>query len=115
MIEPDGNEPNIVESMLKFIYTSDYSDGRTITHVPTTNAAISTPLQCGSSSRPSRRARLNYPRAAITTASTEFLLINAKVYIIGDQLDVLPLKALPMKKYEEMVAIEWNTASSSQV
>lgn len=39
------------------------------------------------------------------------LLINAKLYIIGDQYDVQPLKKLAKKRYEQLVVGHWNSDS----
>ncbi|EKD20163.1 uncharacterized protein L3040_002878 [Drepanopeziza brunnea f. sp. 'multigermtubi'] len=91
-IDLDGNEPAVVEAMLKFMYTSDYPDGREDDHGAATKAGALT----------------------ATETAPEIggaLLFNTKVYIIGEQLDVQPLKELAKNKFEEIIGDQWNSAS----
>ncbi|KAI9047406.1 hypothetical protein LZ554_008850 [Drepanopeziza brunnea f. sp. 'monogermtubi'] len=90
-IDLEGNEPAVVEAMLKFMYTSDYPDGRESDR--------------GHTKPPP-------PRVGATAPETgHSLLFNTKVYLIGEQLDVQPLKELAKKKFEEIIGDQWNSAS----
>ncbi|TVY58983.1 BTB and MATH domain-containing protein 43 [Lachnellula cervina] len=103
VINLEDDQPEIVEKMLSYMYTSDYSDQQ--------NSTIRTEITvvCG----PGGSVYLK----ETTTASTSNLVIssapltNAQVFVIADKYDVQGLKELAEKKYEEAIAGSWNSAS----
>ncbi|KAL2062702.1 hypothetical protein VTL71DRAFT_5774 [Oculimacula yallundae] len=82
-IDLDGNEPGIVQYMLQFMYTQDYTDSALSKRIP----------------------------ASSGMTGSAALLVHTKLYIIGDQLDIQPLKALAKNKYEATVSEFWNSDS----
>ncbi|KAG4433153.1 hypothetical protein IFR05_011366 [Cadophora sp. M221] len=105
-IDLDGNDPEIVECMLKFMYNQDYSDGRESD--PVTRSAADQNARTAWSSLPSP---VTASSAAIASADKGALLTNAIVYIICDQLQIPGLKMLAKTKFEELVTDRWNTSS----
>jgi hypothetical protein len=89
-----------VEKMLTYLYTSDYSDGRTATE----NTAITLPSTPASTSSPAKTSK-----PGLFTNSA--LLTNAQVFIIADKYDIQGLKMLAKVKYEEVIPQNWNSAS----
>ncbi|PVH79551.1 hypothetical protein DL98DRAFT_216253 [Cadophora sp. DSE1049] len=112
-IDLDGNELDIVECMLQFMYNRDYSDGRDndVGTTPSTSLSVSVNTQGAPSSNSSLPSSGFTPTAKSLSEVKGALLTNTKVYIIGDQLQVPELKTLSMKKYEEVVSAGWNSAS----
>ncbi|KAH6664422.1 hypothetical protein B0J14DRAFT_245465 [Halenospora varia] len=112
-IDFDDNEPDIVENMIRFMYTSDYSDSQddNTTLMPTT--ATATPSKKARTTRSSLPATSASSPATTPTIneSTEPLLTNAFVYVIADRYAVKSLKELTKKKYEEAVPDKGNSAS----
>ncbi|TVY20479.1 hypothetical protein LARI1_G001841 [Lachnellula arida] len=102
-INLEDDQPEIVEKMLSYMYTSDYSDGR--------NSTTST--KATSTTTPSRPVSSKHSTAASTSkaASSNAPLTNAQVFVIADKYDIQGLKALAKKKYEEVIAESWNCAS----
>ncbi|KAK0117806.1 hypothetical protein ONS95_012131 [Cadophora gregata] len=100
-IDLDGNEPDIVYCMLKFMYESNHSDGRDSDTTSSTQSPAKKAEATGSS--------LTF--AADTSTTKCLLLTNTKVYIIGDQLQIPDLKTLAKKKYEEVMLAAWDSVS----
>ncbi|CZT12787.1 uncharacterized protein RAG0_16492 [Rhynchosporium agropyri] len=123
-----GNEPEIVQCMLQFLYTSDYKDGsievmtQAITNAP---ESAETPPWTSIKKRKVAKAKvvkISDPHELVATSAfvspsiityenSAAPLINAKVYIIGDQLDIQALKKLAKVKYEALVSETWNSDS----
>ncbi|TVY45333.1 Arm repeat protein interacting with ABF2 [Lachnellula occidentalis] len=97
-IDLEDDQPEIVEKMLSYMYTSDYSDG------PDSTEPGSTPSK-------------SVPSASSTAVSssnpspTSASLTNAQLFVIADKYDIQGLKELAKKKYEEVIADSWNSAS----
>ena len=101
----DGNEPEIVECMVNFLYTSNYSDGRA---VDKPNVTPDARLTTG----PSTRSSLSSPsRSNAGSKASGPLVTNVMVYIIADLLEIQGLKELAKNKYEDALLDDWNSAS----
>ncbi len=87
MIELEGNEPDVVEQLLRFMYFGDYSDGR------------------------DTASTLDTASVAFTIETQGPILMNARVYAIAEQYDVQPLKARAKDKYEEVVRVNWDPSA----
>ena len=101
----DGNEPEIVECMVDFLYTSNYSDGRA---VDKPNVTPDARLTTG----PSTRSSLSSPsRSSAGSKASGPLDTNVMVYFVADLLDIQELKELAKNKYEDALLDDWNSAS----
>ncbi|KAH8654087.1 hypothetical protein BGZ60DRAFT_519551 [Tricladium varicosporioides] len=110
-IDLSGNEPHIVENMLKFMYTSEYSDNRGGDSASTPTAPA--PSKKGRKIKGLLGAQSTTPLVTMDSADNEAtalepLLTNALVYVIADKYNVQPLKELAKKKYEELIPDNWN-------
>lgn len=106
-IDLDGNEPDIVECMLKFMYNQDYLDGRDSV-ITSAGPPVAKKTKTTRSSLASTTATSDLAEIFIVEGS---LLTNTKVYIIGDQLQIPDLKILAKEKYKEVVSAGWNSAA----
>jgi hypothetical protein len=122
-IDLQEDEPEIVANMIKFLYTDTYEDFNdsmaTATATdPTIAAKMSEvkgerPQQVQSKRKTPQTSTPQFPastRASKTVEPSEAVLINTKVYIIGDKYDIQPLKDLATKKYGEALPNHWNSA-----
>lgn len=109
--------------MIKFLYTDTYEDGNDSTATATiTDPTIAAKMSQFTAERPQdvqsqpKSPQNSTPqssastRASKTVEPAEAVLINTKVYIIGDKYDIQPLKDLAAKKYGEALPNHWNSA-----
>lgn len=81
IIDLPENEPAVVETMIEFLYTHSYSDGHEQTDCKWDNV----------DSGP--------------------LIMNLKMYVIGEQYNIQCLKQYAARKYEDIVGKHWNSVS----
>ncbi|TVY90574.1 hypothetical protein LAWI1_G002952 [Lachnellula willkommii] len=113
-IDLEDDQPDIVEKMLLYMYTSDYSDGIQPTTADSTETTT-TPAKDSSRKKGNKAIRFvpsstPDPPPGPTQFSADALLTNARVFVIADKYDIQGLKQLATKKYETAVPNAWNCA-----
>jgi uncharacterized Zn ribbon protein len=93
------DDPESVERMISYMYTMDYEDGQD------NEVALVKDLDVFSSTKKVKNGRKSI------RVSMNPLLINTRVFIIGDKYDVKGLKDLAMTKYIAAISSYWNSAS----
>jgi hypothetical protein len=103
VIDLEDDDPDVIQNMVRFLYTGSYSDGRDAEESSTTAGTTNSPPK---GPFPSVPVLSNAMSNIIRTG----LLMNTMMYVIGDKYDIQALKDLA-RKYEEAVPDRWNSAS----
>jgi hypothetical protein len=122
-IDLQEDEPEIVANMIKFLYKDSYEDGNESTATAATTGSTTAAKTSEAKGKKAQKVQsqrktpqTSTPQSSTSTEasktveSAEAVLINTKVYIIGDKYDIQPLKDLAAKKYGEALLNHWNSA-----
>ena len=111
-IDLEDDAPEIVEKMLSYMYTLDYTDGNQSIIVDSTETAT-TPAKTKFHKKSGRTiafvpSSITAPPSGHSQFSAGALLTNTRVFVIADKYDIQGLKQLATKKYKVAVPNAWN-------